>query len=186
MEEAILNLTKLVVTFVEAQKTINAQLSQKIDTMENNVNKRIYGLQSEMEHKFDNLQYFISRLTNQQHVHQEEVNPEEECLIDTTVEKQCKRQKEETSPMLTEEGSGKEEIEEPQKSTTQAINSPLPEAPTIKATPSLPVLQNIIKLVATVRASVTTSKTQAAAYIAWHSGWFGRWFGFGAPEPRQF
>ena len=55
MEEAILNLTKLVGTFVEVQKTINAQLSQKIDTMENNVNKRIDGLQSEMEHKFDNL-----------------------------------------------------------------------------------------------------------------------------------
>ena len=91
MEEAILNLTKLVGTFVEAQKTINAQLSQKIDTMENNVNKRIDGFQSEMEHKFDNLQYSISRLTIQQHVHQVEVNPEEECLIDTTVEEQCKQ-----------------------------------------------------------------------------------------------
>ena len=86
MEQAILNLTKLVGDFVEEQKTINAQLSQKIDTMENNVNKRIDGLQSEMEPKFDNLQYFISRLTNQQLVHQEEMNPEEECLIDTTVE----------------------------------------------------------------------------------------------------
>ena len=69
MEEAILNLTKLVGNFVEAQKTINAQLSQKIDTMENIVDKRIDGLQSEMEHKLDNLQYSISMLTNQQHVH---------------------------------------------------------------------------------------------------------------------
>ena len=65
MEEAILNLTKLVGTFVEAQKTINAQLSLKIDTMENNVNKRIDGFHNEMEHKFDNLQYSISRLTIQ-------------------------------------------------------------------------------------------------------------------------
>ena len=65
MEQAILNLTKLVGDFVEEQKIINAQLSQKIDTMENNVNKRIYGVQSEMEQKFDNLQYSISRLTNQ-------------------------------------------------------------------------------------------------------------------------
>ena len=113
MEEAILNLTKLVGNFVEAQKTINAQLSQKIDTMENIVDKRIDGLQSEMEHKLDNLQYSISMLTNQQHVHQEEVNLEEECLIDTTVEEQCKQQKEETSPTLTEEGGGKEEIEKP-------------------------------------------------------------------------
>ena len=172
------NLTKLVGNFVEAQKTINAQLSQKIGTMENIVDKRIDGLQSEMEHKLDNLQYSISMLTNQQHVHQEEVNPEEECLIGTTMEEQYKQQKEETSPMLTEEGSGKEEIEKPQKSTAQATNSPLPEAPfpdlvnimpvahskpeapapKAHASPSL-LVQNIRKLVATVRASATTSKT---------------------------
>ena len=198
MEEAILNLTKLVGTFVEAQKTINAQLSQKIDTMENNVNKRIDGFQSEMEHKFDNLQYSISKLTIQQHVHQEEVNLVEECLIDTTVEEQCKQQKEETSPMLTEEGNGKEEMEEPQKSTAQATNSPLPvyilpivqftpEAPNGKATPFiLPALQNLKKLVTTVQTFATTSKKMAAADVAWHSGWFGCWFGFGASEPRHF
>ena len=185
MEQAILNLTKLVGDFVEEQKTINAQLSQKIDTMENNVNKRINGLQSEMEHKFDNLQYSILRLTNQQHVHQEEVNLEEECLIDTTMEEQCKQQKEETSPMLTEEGSGKEEIEEPQKSTAQATNNPLPEAPspnlvyillveqptpeapTGKATPfALPALQYFKKLVAIVQAFATTSKTMIATHTA--------------------
>ena len=91
MEESILNLTKLVGNFVEAQKTINAQLSQKIDTMENNVNKRIDGLQSEMEHKFDNLQCSISKLA-QQHDHQEEESQEEECLTDTMVEEQCQQQ----------------------------------------------------------------------------------------------
>ena len=64
IEQAILDLTKLVGNFVEAQRTINAQLSQKIDTMENNLNKRIDGLQSEMEHKLDNLQYSISKLAN--------------------------------------------------------------------------------------------------------------------------
>ena len=89
MEEAILNLTKLVGNFVEAQKTINAQLCQKIDTMENNVNKRIDGIQSEMKHKFDNLQYSISKLASQQHAHQERENPEEECLSDTMVDEQC-------------------------------------------------------------------------------------------------
>ena len=63
---------------------------------------------------------------------------------------------------------------------------PKPQASTTKATPSLLVLQNIRKLVATIQASATTSKTQAAAYIAWHSGWFGCGFGFGAPGPRHF
>ena len=86
MEQAILNLTKLVGDFVEEQKTINAQLSQKIDTLENIVDKRIDGLQREMEHKLDNLQYSISRLTNQ-HGHQEE-----ECLSETMVEEQCQQQ----------------------------------------------------------------------------------------------
>ena len=61
-----------------------------------------------------------------------------------------------------------------------------PQAPTTKATPSLLVLQNIRKLVATIQASATTPKTQAAAYIAWHSGWFGCRFGFRASEPRHF
>ena len=61
-----------------------------------------------------------------------------------------------------------------------------PEAPITKATPSLPILQNFRKLVATVHNFATTSKTLAFAYVAWHSGWFGCWFGFGAPEPRHF
>ena len=236
--------------FVEEQKTINAQLSQKIDTMENIVDKRIDGLQSEMEHKLDNLQYSTSRLTNQQLAHQVEVNPEEVYLSDTMVGEHSEQQlqeemiedfaevveglsessnsgvvflpwkkEEEIIALLTEEGSGKEVEKEPQKltlqpipmklnpsATAQATNSPLPspdpvhtllsppaqftpETPTpkAKATPSaLPVLHNIIKLVATVRAFATTSKTLAAADVAWHSGWFGCWFEFGAPEPRHF
>ena len=77
---------------MEKHKTINAQLSQKIDTVENNVDKRIDELQNEIDQKFDNLQYSISRLTNQQNVHQEEDNLEEECLIDTTVEVNCQQQ----------------------------------------------------------------------------------------------
>ena len=58
--------------------------------MENNVNKRIDGLQSEMEHKFDNLQCSISKLA-QQYDHQEEESQEEECLSDTVVEEQCQQ-----------------------------------------------------------------------------------------------
>ena len=85
--------------------------------MENNVNKRIYGLQSEMEHKFDNLQYSISRLTNQQHVHQEEVNPEEECLSDTMVEEHC--------TLLTEESNGRDVVEEPKKHVLKPFSTEL-------------------------------------------------------------
>ena len=92
-EQAILDLTKLVGDVVEEQKKINAQLSQKIDTMENNVNKRIDGLQSEMEQKLDNLQYSISKLAQQ--LDQEEENLEEECLTETILVEQDKLQPQE-------------------------------------------------------------------------------------------
>ena len=102
--------------------------------------------------------------------------------------------------MLNEEGNGKDVVEEPQEHNLHlpstdpvytmyimlaAHSKPEAPSPNAHASPSL-LVQNIRKLVATVRASATTSKTQAAAYIAWHSGWFGCWFGFGAPEPRHF
>ena len=62
-----------------------------------------------------------------------------------------------------------------------------PEAPATKAHDSSSLLmQNIMKLVAIIRAFATTSKTLAVADVAWHNGWFGCWFGFGAPEPRHF
>ena len=63
---------------------------------------------------------------------------------------------------------------------------PKPQASTTKATPSLLVLQNIRRLVASVHTFATTSKKMENAYIAWHSGWFGCGFGFGAPGPRHF
>ena len=200
VEQAILDLTKLVGNFVEAQRTINAQLSQRIDTLENNVNKRIDGLQSEMEHKLNILQESISKLTNQL-VYQKEENPKKEYLIDTIVEEQYKMQDEAISPLLTEESNGNEAGEEPQKSTDQPQNSPLPvyilptpvanpkpatHAPKAKSNLSLLAMQNFKKLVAFVQNFATTSKTQAAAYIAWHSGLFGCRFGFGAPESRHF
>ena len=152
VEQAILDLTKLVGDVVEEQKKINAQLRQKIDTMENNVNKRIDGFQSEMEHKLDNLQCSISKLA--QHLdHPEEESQKEGCLSDTMVEEQCQQHlllepsdigvtvcpwKNHTA-LLTEEGSGKEEGEEPQKlilhlnpinldpsTTAQTTYNPLP------------------------------------------------------------
>ena len=106
--------------------------------------------------------------------------------------------KEEILPLLSKEDNGEGAVEEHQENNlplpptdsvyilpTPAAQS-TPKTPTTKATPSaLPVLHNIRKLVATVRAFATTSKTLAAAHIAWHHGWFGCWFRFGAPEPQQ-
>ena len=64
VEQAILNLTKLMGDVKEEQKTFNAQLSQRIHNVENSLNQKLDGLQSEMKQKLENLQYFISRLTN--------------------------------------------------------------------------------------------------------------------------
>ena len=95
--------------------------------------------------------------------------------------------------MLTEDGSGKEVGEEPQKlilqpspinldpsATAQPKNSPLPvhilPSPTTQSTPKTPatkakaslslLVQNLKKLVASAQAFATTSKTLAAAHIA--------------------
>ena len=55
VEQAILNLSKVVGNFVEEQKGINEQLAQRIDTVENTLNKRIDGLESNLNQKIDNL-----------------------------------------------------------------------------------------------------------------------------------
>ena len=61
-EQAILNLSKVVGNFVEEQKGINVQLAQRIDTVENTLNKKIDGLESNLNQKMDNLQYSITKI----------------------------------------------------------------------------------------------------------------------------
>ena len=110
---------------------------------------------------------------------------------------------EQTSALISEEGSGKEIVEDPQKHVLQPIPTnptanakttysplpvyilPTPAAPEAKSNP-LSTMKKFKKLVAIAQIFATTSKKMAAAHIAWHSGWFGCWFGFGAPEPRHF
>ena len=187
IEQAILNLSKLVDNFKEEQRAVDIQANQENDIVESSLNKELDEFQSEIDENCDILQQF------QEELMQEPVEAPEELLVEEAGG-----------------GRGKEVGEEPQKlipqpnpinlnpnATAQPRNSPLPvyilpvaqfipEAPTTKASLALPALKSLKKLVATVRASTTTSKTQAAAYIAWHSGWFWCWFGFGAPEPRHF
>ena len=62
VEQAILNLSKVVGNFVEEQKGINVQLAQRIETIENTLNKRIDGLESNLNQKIDNLQYSITKI----------------------------------------------------------------------------------------------------------------------------
>ena len=62
VEQAIINLSKVVGNFVEEQKGINVQLAQRIDTVENTLNKKIDGLESNLNQKIDNLQYSITNI----------------------------------------------------------------------------------------------------------------------------
>ena len=64
VEQAILNLSKVVGNFVEEQKGINVQLAQRIDTVESTLNKRIDGLARNLNQRIDNLQYSITKINN--------------------------------------------------------------------------------------------------------------------------
>ena len=55
VEQAILNLSKVVGTFVEEQKVLNVQTNQKLEAIESSLNR-----------KLDNMHSEISKLSNQQ------------------------------------------------------------------------------------------------------------------------
>ena len=145
---------------------INAHWNQRIDNVESSLSQKLDELQNDMFQKLNNLEDSISRLTNQQHVHSEEENPEEVYLSDTMVEEHSEQQlqeemiedfaevvegffessnigvafwpwkKEEIIALLIEEGSGKEAGKEPQKLTIQPIPMKLNPSATAKATKS--------------------------------------------------
>ena len=59
-----MNLSKVVGDFVGDQKSINAQLNQRIESVESTLNKMMDGMQNDPSQKIDNVQYAILRLTN--------------------------------------------------------------------------------------------------------------------------
>ena len=78
LEQAMLDLNRIMYDYVEANKKIKAH---SIVTMEENLNKKIDGLKDDFEHKWDNLQDSIEDLVNLQ-----QCPPEEECQSGTMVE----------------------------------------------------------------------------------------------------
>ena len=151
VEQAILDLTRIVDDFVAENKKINAHSDHRIVTVEDNLNKKIDGLKNDFEHKWENLQDSIESLINQQ-----QYPPEEECLSDTMVGKHSEQQlqeemiedfvevveglsessnigvtfwpwkkEEQISALITEEGSGIEAGKETQKNVLQPIPTEL-------------------------------------------------------------
>ena len=80
LEQAMLDLNRIMDDFVEANKKIRAH---SIVTVEDNLNKKINGLKDDFEHKWDNLQDSIEDLDDQQ-----QCPPEEECQSGTRVDEQ--------------------------------------------------------------------------------------------------
>ena len=243
VEQVILDLTKLMCDAVVEQKKFNAQLSKKIHAVENPLEQKSYGFQSEMGQQFGSLQCSISKLA-QKLDHQGEEGPEEECLSDTMVEKHSKQQlqeemiedfvevveglsessnigvtfwpwkKEETSPMLTEEGSGKEAVDEPKEliskpfpmelnptATAQATKIPLLIAPSTdqvyilpspaaQPTPGAPTGKAtswpVLQKFKKLVATVQASATTSKTQAAAYIAWHSGWFGcrFGFGAPE--
>ncbi|RVW75822.1 hypothetical protein CK203_055113 [Vitis vinifera] len=75
LEQAMVNLSKFVGDFVGAQKSINAQLSQRIDSVESSLIKRMDEVQNDLSQKIDNLQDSISRFANLNTVQEKENSP---------------------------------------------------------------------------------------------------------------
>ena len=80
LEQAMLDLNRIMDDFVEANKKIRAH---SIVTVEDNLNKKIDGLKDDFEHKWDNLHDSSEDLIDQQRC-----PPEEECQSGTRVEEQ--------------------------------------------------------------------------------------------------
>ena len=80
LEQAMLDLNRIMDDFVEANKKIKAH---SIVTMEDNLNKKIDGLKDDFEHKRDNLHD-----SSENFIDQQQCPPEEECQSGTRVEEQ--------------------------------------------------------------------------------------------------
>ena len=80
LEQAMLDLNRIMDDYVEANKKIKAH---SIVTMEDNLNKKIDGLKDDFEHKWDNLHDSSEDLIDKQ-----QCSPEEDCQSDIMVEEQ--------------------------------------------------------------------------------------------------
>ena len=71
----MVNLSKFVGNFIGAQKSINAQINQRIDSVENSLIKMMNEMQNDLSQKLDILQDSISRLANLNTVQEKENSP---------------------------------------------------------------------------------------------------------------
>ena len=200
--------------------------------MEDNLNYKLDGLKNDFEHKWDNLQDSIENLIDQQQCPPEEecqsdTMAEEQCqqqphqgLIEDFIElsevlsessDMCdvvfpRENQEEIFPFITEEGSGKEAVDEPKKlvskpfpielnptATAQATKIPLPVAPSTdqvyilptpeaRPTPEAPKAKASPSLPAMQKfkrlvVTVQNLATTSKTMAVTHIAWHSGWFG---------
>ncbi|RVW63656.1 Pro-Pol polyprotein [Vitis vinifera] len=104
VEQAIVNLSKVMGDFVGEQKAINSQLHQKIENVESSQIKRMEGMQNDLSQKIDNIQYSISRLTNLNTLRQDE-----ELMSKKTLVKESNNQEEKSGKKSASKSSIEEE-----------------------------------------------------------------------------
>ena len=129
---------------------------------------------SEIDQEFDILQQSISHQEEELKVEPAEAPEELQDAPESCVVYGPWRREEEILPFLTEEAVEEHQdhnLPLPPIDSVYILPTPTehsnPEAPTIKATPfTLPALQNLKKLVATVQAYATISQTLAVSYVA--------------------
>ncbi|RVW29185.1 hypothetical protein CK203_098486 [Vitis vinifera] len=124
VEQAIVNLSKVMGDFVGEQKAINSQLHQKIENVESSQIKRMEGMQNDLSQKIDNIQYSISRLTNLNTVNEKgkfpsqpsqnpkgvhEVRQDEELMSKKTLVKESNNQEEKSGKKSASKSSIEEE-----------------------------------------------------------------------------
>ncbi|RVW74965.1 hypothetical protein CK203_049951 [Vitis vinifera] len=72
VEQAIANLSKVMNDFVGEQRQSTPNCTKRLN-VESSLNKRMDGMQNDLYHKIDNIQYSISRLTNLNTVNEKEI-----------------------------------------------------------------------------------------------------------------
>ncbi|KAL6310917.1 hypothetical protein AAG906_028086 [Vitis piasezkii] len=126
LEQAIVNLSKVVGDFIGDQKSINAQLSQRIDSVENTLNKRMDEMQNDLSQKIDNLQYSISRLTNLNIVQEKGRFPSQPHqnprVLSTTPKPHVEEEEEEETKKREEMKGKKKDISEGKEDHDSTVN----------------------------------------------------------------
>ena len=143
--------------FIEDQRAVNVQANQEIEAVESSLNKELDVFHSEIDQEFDILQQSISHQEEELKVEPAEAPKELQDAPESGVVYGPWRREEEILPLLTEEAVEEHQdhnLPLPPIDSVYVLPTPTahsnPEAPTIKATSSLPMLKNFKKLVATV------------------------------------